>query len=968
MADIKDDNLPNGAEISENGNNGTQLQGYAPVSNNDNGPDKKGMKKGVKIAIISVVSLLVTAGAVFAVLYATKKEYVQNWWAMLTRSDTEYYQWVANRSLDRNVEQMKNIELPALPDTLSSDFRVSASVSKEFGELVGLQNFEGFNEAGLELKASKLDNSEYNLALSPFYNGVNILQLALNMNTDSGELYVGIPDYTLDSIALSEYFGTPLKELVGRVVLADGTDPFEQLGISKNESVASLLKSLFAEYSSAYNKINPEELSELYGQLMVLCRDSVDEAVLTKNVQPNVRGITAECNTLTARIKKAAILKAIEGYLDILEQNSYADTNEEMKGQVSSLFLNLKQRLEQLFEEEAISAELVLYIDKKGDVLGGELKVTYNEIKVKITVLSEKTDEYTTKTGIELEVNTIRALNIIAEYKKTETGSVLSVNAKPGAMVTGFIGKKDICLLMDCRNNRSADGGSDSEIDIRIKESESADSNLAAVKLNYQAVAKSSDSFVKTSGDRVHTTEDIVSTEYIDVTRAANFAIDRIDTINNEGFNNFVANMLGKTPLGVIDPKVLLVNLRDTGVTDMLTNQIKAFLAPGETLEPVQETEQPEDSEESSQELPDTSEEEGSDIEQAAVEPEEVTPEPEVFVPYDYSTSKAFLADYVEELTYSGITYDPKIYITVDEDPTVARNSFLELCGRDSYYAAPEGYSIQMGDEFYFSACAVVAGFVVDGYSYDNCYALMGRYDYGDGIDDKIVGMRVGESKDLVLTLDSRFGAFEGYTGTFRITCTAIKKYVEPEWSEAYIVGCLGYESLEACDLSIGNTGEPSLVFMGEYKDRATLRSEIRAAVFDSLKLKEFDSLAYTRYRIVYDREQLMSGGMTYYEYFENNVLPGVPEGNDIALYRDLYFRDMVKEQMVEDAVMAYIAAKEGITLTADNMESLVTSYAEPLGMSLEEVFAQYGEESVNNAIINNLAEEYIYTSAVKAE
>ncbi|MCQ2497162.1 MAG: hypothetical protein MJ131_11295 [Lachnospiraceae bacterium] len=969
MADTNIENKENPVTVSEEGSTENTMQNYLPAANQGESGQpsgkKKGMKKGVKIAIISVVSLLVIAGAAFAILYATKKEYVQNWWAMLTKSDTEYYQWIADRSLERNVEQVRNSEFKKPVDSAAADVKLGASVSKEFGELIGIDNFEGFKNVGLEFKGSKRDNNEFGISLTPFYNGENILQLASNFKLDSGEMYIGIPDYSLDSISLSDYFGRSFGEIFGGQIKAVEGGLYDRFNFSESDSLASLIKGMLEKSRTAAGELNPEEYAELYNKLLTLLKDSVDEAVLAKDVQLDVRGITTECNTVTAKIKKKALLETIEGYFDIIGEKMLAKADEKTREQLNGYFALIKEKLEKLFEEEAIGADIVLYVDGKGDFLGGELKITYNEIKVKITALTEQIDENTSKTGIEIELNTVRALNIVAEYKKTDSETVLTVNARPGAMITSFIGKKDICLLLDWKSKTESDGDCLADLDIRIKEKEDAAENLAAIALNVQSDTKGADSYVTNSGSRVYTIDKFADTEYIDVTKAANFVIDRIDAINDIGFNNFVANMLGNTPLGVIDPKVLLVNLRDTGVTDMLTNQLKIFADPDAEEAPAEEP--------ATDENTNTEDGEGvsgADENTAETEPEEpeeeIIPEPEVFVPYDYSSSKAFLADYVEELKYSGLEYDPKIYITVDEDPTVARNSFLEICARDSYFTAPDGYGVQMGDEFYFSACAVVAGFVVDGYSYDDCYALMGRYDYGAGIDDLIVGMKVGERKDLQLTLDSRFGAFEGYTGTFRITCTDIKRHVEPEWTEDYIVGCLGYESLDACDLSIGNTGEPSIVFTGEYKTWSTVYSELKAAVFESLKLRDFDSAAYTKYRIIYDREKLKAGEMTYYEFFENEVQPTLAEGSDISSYRDSYFREMVNEQMITDTVMAYIAVNENIYIHAEDMEALVSSYAEPRGFTMEQIFEKYGEESVNNNIVNELAEQYIYSSAVR--
>ena len=89
-------------------------------------------------------------------------------------------------------------------------------------------------------------------------------------------------------------------------------------------------------------------------------------------------------------------------------------------------------------------------------------------------------------------------------------------------------------------------------------------------------------------------------------------------------------------------------------------------------------------------------------------------------------------------------------------------------------YAAGPSDVIEKGDKITFDAALVVFGKAVDSYSYSDNTAVIGRYEYGAGIDDKLLGMKAGDSKDIELTLDERYGSFAGFTGTFRITVTKI--------------------------------------------------------------------------------------------------------------------------------------------------------------------------------------------------
>jgi len=104
------------------------------------------------------------------------------------------------------------------------------------------------------------------------------------------------------------------------------------------------------------------------------------------------------------------------------------------------------------------------------------------------------------------------------------------------------------------------------------------------------------------------------------------------------------------------------------------------------------------------------------------------------------------------------------------------------------------------GDEVVMDIVPLIAGVPYKDASYNDSYAYLGEDWYGEGLDEKIVGAKIGDVIDVEATLGDSFGLFSGYHGKFRVTITDIHKYVRPEWTEAFIVDRLGYKSLEACE------------------------------------------------------------------------------------------------------------------------------------------------------------------------
>ena len=81
----------------------------------------------------------------------------------------------------------------------------------------------------------------------------------------------------------------------------------------------------------------------------------------------------------------------------------------------------------------------------------------------------------------------------------------------------------------------------------------------------------------------------------------------------------------------------------------------------------------------------------------------------------------------------------------------------------------------------------------------------------------------------MELTLGDGFGTFSGYTGMFRVTIQDITKVVEAGWTEKFIVGQLGYESVEALEKELLESAQQEL---DEIKPTD---EQIRDAFFNSL-------------------------------------------------------------------------------------------------------------------------------------
>lgn len=182
-----------------------------------------------------------------------------------------------------------------------------------------------------------------------------------------------------------------------------------------------------------------------------------------------------------------------------------------------------------------------------------------------------------------------------------------------------------------------------------------------------------------------------------------------------------------------------------------------------------------------------------------------------------FSYSCEVLKDYASGGDYENMKYDVGGIAGAKAAVEEAKRVFLENHSEQITVAVqPQASeikepSVQFGDTIVFDVVPYLGGIPMMTYAFTDLRAVVGEYEYGEGIDDAIVGMKCGESKDVVITLNNNYGSFSGYSGNFRITVKSIESgeaqeqpqevemTIVPEWTEEKIVGEYGYASLEAC-------------------------------------------------------------------------------------------------------------------------------------------------------------------------
>ena len=230
--------------------------------------------------------------------------------------------------------------------------------------------------------------------------------------------------------------------------------------------------------------------------------------------------------------------------------------------------------------------------------------------------------------------------------------------------------------------------------------------------------------------------------------------------------------------------------------------------------------------------------------------------------------------------------------------------------------------SVEMGDEVYLDIMPYLYGVAIEAYHFTDSYAKIGDNMYGEGLDEKIVGMKVGESKDITTKLGSQFGDFSGIEATFRVTVTEIERYLKPEWTEEFICGGMGFDSLDACtEMLMENLVEEADVSDDEILD-AVKEEAISETTHREIPKELYDKLRNRYYNEVYDITE--GFGLTPEQYYGGKGI------ETAELYR--LMDEDIEYSLNDHCFYAAVAKAENITVTGKELADIINDYMEYYG------------------------------------
>ena len=275
---------------------------------------------------------------------------------------------------------------------------------------------------------------------------------------------------------------------------------------------------------------------------------------------------------------------------------------------------------------------------------------------------------------------------------------------------------------------------------------------------------------------------------------------------------------------------------------------------------------------------------------------------------------------------YKGIKIKKVEYNVTDADVQTEVDRFLD---QNSYEEEVTGRAAQNGDITVIDYSGSVNGVKFDGGTAENQTLTLGSGAFIPGFEDGVVGMNIGDEKDITVKFPDDYGAKElaGKEAVFAVKLHALKVKKLPELTDELVKDKTGSETVDAYKSSVRERLEKANAQRAERETEdaivkaITEKSEVE--IPDSLVEREIDNMIQqTSYRLMYQ-------GLKFEDYLKYT-------GQTMETYRD-GCKEAAKSHVKTQLVIDKILTVENIKAEETDIEAKIKEQAESLGKTYEE-------------------------------
>lgn len=296
---------------------------------------------------------------------------------------------------------------------------------------------------------------------------------------------------------------------------------------------------------------------------------------------------------------------------------------------------------------------------------------------------------------------------------------------------------------------------------------------------------------------------------------------------------------------------------------------------------------------------------------------------------------------------YKGIKFEKVEYNVKDAD---VEDALKRLQERNSRLVAVEGRPAEKGDTVVIDYSGSVNGVKFEGGTAEKQNLELGSNSFIPGFEDQVVGMNVGEERDISVKFPEDYHAedLKGKDAVFHIVLHEIKKKELPEITDEFIKDADGAESVEAYKAETKKR-------MQEANDRRAdreLEDKIVKTITEKAETEIPDALVENQIdRMVQEMEyRLMYQGLRLEDYLKYAKM----SMEDYRKGYEAQARELVKQQLVIEKIIE----TEKIEATDEDVEKKIEEDAKAHDKSVEEYKKEVEgrmEYLKNEIVINKL-------------
>jgi len=277
---------------------------------------------------------------------------------------------------------------------------------------------------------------------------------------------------------------------------------------------------------------------------------------------------------------------------------------------------------------------------------------------------------------------------------------------------------------------------------------------------------------------------------------------------------------------------------------------------------------------------------------------------------------------------YKGLKVEKKVEAVTDEDVDKQLKAMQERQGKQ--VDAPEGAAVENGDFTTLDFEGFVNGEAFEGGKGKDYPLEIGSGSFIPGFEEQLVGMKVGEERDVNVTFPEEYHAKDlaGKAATFKCTIHSIKRKELPELNDELAKKVSKFDTLDELKADI----RKNLEHNAEHK----AENEQRAAAIDTAT----DNITVDIPEVMIDNRvsamlqemamRLESQGMKMEQYLQY-------AGTDIAKLREQY-RDTAAKNVKTDLMLEEVAKAEDIKVEDKDLNAEVAGMAAAYGATPQQV------------------------------